>query len=577
MPVSFEKLLQRKFWELVDTVSELLEIPKLENRKDQIINAVLDDFPFVFNNPRFGVVEKLVESKRGGWEISVSERIEEEPSYVLEWVLWREAILSLLAPRIRQVPEVADLGLYGGLKYGFSDEKVKEKLIDLWKQVSPTQYHVQYRYDPTLGFTIFDNIVDGAFLQHVIPWLNSLRGIHHEGFSSTAYTEGLERWMLETNRVLNSTEVEVLVTLSENPSISQTEIAKKLNMSNSMLSQVLQKLAEKHLLRLYNHVNLPLIGLEEVIVFFTIPKTVSLYKFTRYLNGLKYLTNIQHFSSSLVFATFVIPLEYSMKFHLWLDQLGKITGINFELKRVNDSFLSWNFNSYIPDKGWPTDFSQILDEIDILVKGTDTDFKPIIKMVSHSYDLIEKSTRFPLKLQPEDFTYFFRATDAIYATQRFSSRTAEELRKAGLKPTEHMRYRRRIKKLENWGISEIRGYFLYIIGLNSAIQIIISEPREITRDLFQKLQLLPFIVGRILDEGSGCANILLPNEVVVDIYSFLRKLFSNEKLNVRFSLKPAWQLYVGGPGPLLISDYNFETGRWLWINEEMTRIENLKK
>jgi DNA-binding Lrp family transcriptional regulator len=577
MPVGFEKLLQRKFLKLVVTVSELLEIPKLENRKDQIIGLVLDEFPLVFDNPRFGVVEKLVESKRGGWEISVSEGIQEEPLYVLEWVLWREAILALLAPQIRQVPEVADLGLYGGLKYGFKKTKVKDHLLDLWKQVSPTQYHVQYRYDPTLGFPIFDNIVDGAFLQRVIPWLNSLRGIHREGFSSAAYTEGLERWMLETYRVLNTTEVEVLVTLAENPTVSQTEIAKKLNMSNSMLSQVLQKLAEKHLLRLYNHVNMPLIGLEEVIVFFTIPKTISLYKFTRYLNGLKYLTNIQHFSSSLIFATFVIPLEYSMKFHLWLDQLGKKTRINFELKRVNDSILSWNFNSYIPDKGWPTDFSEILDEINILIKGIDTDLEPKIKIVSHSYDLIEKSTRFPIKLNSEDFTYFLRATDAIYATQRFSSRTAEELRKAGLKPTEHMRYRRRIKKLENWGISEIRGYFLYIIGLNSAIQMIIYEPREITKDLFQKLQLLPFIVGRILDEGSGCANLLLPNEVVVDVYSFLRKLFAREKYNVRFSLKPAWQLYVGGPGPLLISDYNLETGRWIWIDEEIPRIEVLKK
>ena len=272
MSSELQKLIHR-FKLKQDSLAKVLDLEFLPRRKDRILDFVWSDHPLVYDCPRFGVIEsKIADRPHRGWQVMLAQSFQDESAYVLDWVLWREALLSFLLPHLRHIPEAADLGMYAGLQYGKFNESDREALTALWKQVSPPQHYQYYIYDGPFGFPLYDQVVSGTFLKRVIPWLNTLRpSTTRTTLSSQIYTAALERWQLETHIPLTEPEYFILIALSRltNP-LHQSRLADQLNMSVSGLSQHLTNLAQRHHLRLLRSIDLPLIGLLPLEVFFNV-------------------------------------------------------------------------------------------------------------------------------------------------------------------------------------------------------------------------------------------------------------------------------------------------------------------
>ena len=519
------------------------------------------NIPLTYDGPRFGVVELPLKGLTARL-LLVAEGLRRAPSYLLDWVLWREAILEHLCRPIRLVPEAADLGLYGGLKYGIKNPNHRRHLQQLWETLSPPQYHDYYRYEPAVGFAIFDNVVDGKLLQKVIPWLNTLCGDRSLVLSSNAFTAALERWMMETHRVLNEVEVSILSALSSSPSLSQTQLAKQLKISRASINQSLRTLASTHLLRLISYVDLPLIGLKHIVVILRLhPQPQLVQRLKRLFMRFRYTHAIRSFPDSVLLVELLLPSQHVNHFYAWLHQL--CYDLNLpppSLHVVTGIALSRSFNLYTPDMGWPTDFSPILVLVQRAIKGEMTDLPPL-RISKYSYT--SPLARSPLSLHPWDFNYLRRSTDASLITNGFSSHLAREARQLGLSKSMYMRYRRRIYMLEQIRLCTPIGLGLLHVGLDAVIYILLSASREMMERILRACNLLPYVYG-VLYRGGGVIILLVPNHAAIEVYSSLRTVFAECGVNAIVTARPAWQAFVMLRSPIDDNNYDFRKSEWIW-------------
>ncbi|MFX0077820.1 MAG: MarR family transcriptional regulator [Candidatus Hermodarchaeota archaeon] len=518
-----------------------------------------------FTDPRFGANEvRSIKGSRSGWTVTLSEDLKIASSHVFSWVLWREAFLSFLIPNIRQIPEAADLGLYAGIKYGKYSSEEKKLLSELWGHVSPTQYYLYYNYDAPFGFPIFDQVSNDLFLHRVLFWLNSLRSSSYQPLSSSTYTAVLDRWMQETHNPLTKTELRILNTLSTTDQFSQRQLANILNLSNSAISQTLNRLAQRQLLRIFSFINFPLVGLIPLEVKLQVSGRKQKRKIITLLSKIPYIDFIID-TQQFLLSRFIIPYERVDEFKNWIFELTiKENLAPIEVHQVTHQSFTWNFRTYIPDKGWPTDFTAQLNQFQSSILENQGSSLPPQKSIRYSYDLLKGNQNFPIRLRKEDFIYFKRTSEIYRATEGVAPRTSHEIRKAGFQETTHMRYRRRVQELEKQQISITKSFWLQHINLNTAINLLIFEPRETTELFMRALQLFPFIIGRIVENGNGYVHIYVPNQSAVDTLSTMRETIMGMGLNAHISINPAWQTLSDFEPPLNSSNYDFENGGWKW-------------
>ncbi len=553
-----------QFRALKKQIGTLLDIEPLPRVRDRITQLQFESKALEYKGPRFGTTElPPKEGKRRGWTITLSQDLQTASSHILSWVLWREALLSFLKPHIRQIPEAADLGLYAGLKFGEHSTEEKKLLSELWARVSPTQYHLYYNYDAPFGFPIFDKVANDLFLHRVLIWLNSLRSSSFQPLSSSAYTAALERWMQETHNPLTKTEIRILNALGTIGHFSQSRLAKILNLSDSAISQVLNRLAQRHLLRIFSFINLPLVGLIPLEVKLQVSGRKQKRKIITLFSKIPYIDSIIDIQQYLI-ARFIIPYNRVNEFKNWIYELrDKENLAQIEVYKVIQQAFIWNFRTYIPEQGWPTDFTAQLNQFQSLILGNQGSPLPPLKSHSYSYDLLKNNQTFPIKLRQEDFTYFGRSY-MFRATERVTPRPSHEVRKAGLLETSHMRYRRRVQKLEKQQIGIPGSFWLQHINLNTTIHLLIFEPKETTESIMRALQLFPFISGRIVENGNGYVHICVPNQSAVDTFSTMRETIIEMGLNAHISINPALQTLTDLITPLNSSNYNFINGQWKW-------------
>ena len=567
VPVSASELMQR-VRQVQTQLESLLGVAVLPRARDRVQAFAWGAVPLTWDAPRFGAVETTVpEQPQRGWQVTLSEELREEPEHVIEWVLWREALLMLLLPHVRQIPEVADLGLYAGLRLGdFSGEK-KQALMELWARVSPPQHHVYYIYDAPYGFPLFDGVVDGAFLQRVVAWLNRFRASVVAPLTSASYTEALEQWMLETHIPLRPNEVRILSVLAKAIQFKQTELARQLNMLPSALSPALAKLAQRHILRLYNFIDLPLIGLIpfEVLLRVRDPKTRS--EWIKTLSSAQYVYSVTTLQQDWILGRLHLPTDHISDIQRWTEDLSWHEEISSAyLFKTTELNTNWNFDHYVPGVGWIDDFSLIMEG----VRSNFLDFRSSIdeEFISrHVYSYNHEKQK-PFELRPEDFIYFRRAIDIVFATDRVSPQLSQEIRDAGFSESV---YRRRVQKLEEQNISKLGGLWLLHIGLDTAIQIFLFESRDTSKAFIHAICGFPNISGALYERENGRVRMLMPNLQAVEVLSFLRKLAVELELNLLVEAKPFWKSVTGLEYPIKESNYDYSTGTWKWDDSILTK------
>lgn len=539
----------------------------LPRQSDRILQLIWIDTPLTYGSPRFGASEtRLAEGRRRGYQVNLNQDLQQVPDYVLDWVLWREALLGLLLPHLREIPEIADLGLHAGLLYSNFSNSQREALAELWKRVSPIQHHQYYIYNASFGFPLFDQVVEGRFLQMIIPWLNTLRLTTGIPFTSHAYTSALERWMLETHIPLTQPEHRILTALSQlNTPLHQAKLSEQLGMTVSGLSQHLTRLAQRHLLRLNHFINLPLIGLIPQEIIFRVQQPRVLPQLLSIFSKMPYIYSVHTIGPNLIHCRVLIPYNEQSGFEFWLNEIISQENLSLIISSPDIEIISqWNFNDYTPECGWPLDSTLILNKIQVLMENSSGEPASEFPRAIYSFNLLRANSSFPIKLAKADFTYFRRADDIVQITDRVSSQYSREILEAGISETAHMRYRRRVRTLEKQGISRIQGVKLLHIGLNCVVKIYLFELQEITESVVQTLLLLPHINAIILENGNGIIFAFIPNEWAVDLLSTLRKLFAENEINASLDVKPAWQSYRGFQSPLNPTLYDFNTGNWKW-------------
>ncbi len=554
-----------QFRVLQKRLATLVNIKPLPRVRDRITQLQFVPKSLKFVGPRFGTTEiPSEEGSRGGWTVTLSEDLKVASPHVLSWVLWREAFLSYLVPNIRQIHEAADLGLYAGLKFGEYNTEEKKQIFELWARVSPTQYHLYYNYDAPFGFPIFDQVVSDLFLHRVLFWLNSIRPSSFQPLSSSTYTAALERWMQETHNPLNKTELRILNALCTIDHFSQSQLAKILNLSDSAISQALNRLSQRQLLRIFSFINLPLLGLIPLEIKLQVSDMKQKRRIMTLLSKTPYIDFIIDTKQFLI-SRFVIPYNRVDEFKSWIYALrAKENLAPIGVYKVIHQSFTWNFRTYIPEQGWPTDFSIQLNQFQSLILGNHGFSLPPLKSHSYSYDLLKQHQTFPIKLRQEDFTYFGRSSEMFRTTERVTPRPSQEVRKAGLLETSHMRYRRRVQKLEKQQIGIPGNFWLQHIDLNTTIHLLIFEPKETTESIMRALQLFPLISGRIVENGNGHVHICVPNQSAVDTLSTMRETIIEMGLNAHISINPAWQTLTDFEPPLNSSNYDFINGKWKW-------------
>jgi DNA-binding MarR family transcriptional regulator len=497
----------------------------------------------------------------------LAQGFQDAETYVLDWVLWREALLGFLLPHLRHIPETADLGLYAGLQYGKFTESDPEALTALWKQVSPPQHFQHYIYDGPFGFPLFDQVVSGHFLRRVIPWLNTLRRTATRTTLTTAtYTAALERWMLETHIPLTESEHQILTALSRlTTPLHQSRLADELNMSISGLSQHLTALAKRHALRLNHFINLPLIGLTPYELLIHVPNQQTRRRIVKLFNQIRYTWFINPIQRHRLHCRVFIPTRNTEEFHEWLVELAKHHDLlPIEPLRTADIIQSWNLCLYTPNQGWIDDFAFQFHLLQAIFDDEYTSPLPPISSSSMTYELLEDEQKYPIALRPEDFTYFLRAADIHQITDRVTPQASKELQEAGISPTAHMVYRRRIKQLEKMKVSSVKGMFPLHLGLDSVLQIYVNESRAITEQVQKALSIFPNLNGLNFDNGYGMIFLYIPNPSAVEVVSEIRKLFSMNDIDSTIEAKPSWQSITGFELPVTLGNYDAEKREWKW-------------
>jgi hypothetical protein len=554
-----------RFNEIVDQIQEILDAkPVVEVDRIEWI-----DRPIQLEGPRFAGNEYL--DSEGNQVLQLANQLLSSQHQFLEVVLWREAFLTFLPQRIRLVPEAADLGIYCYSKYGIKHKTKRTRLQQLWESVSHEKDFGSYRYFPTAGFAFFDNVAEGQFLQLVVPWLASFSSTL-KTMESKEFTAYLERWMFNFHRPITSTELKILIEISKEPTISQTELANLTKLRQPTVSRLLQNLAEKHLLRVVNFVDFPITGLNPLAISFFIPNLSHHYSLINTLQKIRYSQAI-HDYDELVQAHFVIPTLRLRRFREWIKQLSTAWDIpQPKIRMLTERMRANNFGLYDTQKGsWPTNFESILDNVGRLIKEEWTEHLPPINYFQYS----QFPTKRVVKLQPEDFVYLQRATDIFLLTERISSSEAQEARIAGYGETQHMSYRRRIDILEKEGIlSPAMGIGLFNIGLNTAIRILIEGSYEQTKRILTSFQLLPYITGRVYSDGAAEAVLLVPDEPAIVIANIINEILEEVNLKAVLSIRPAWQAY-GWTGFQDLSDnYNFEKQNWIWTKDTLPIVKS---
>jgi hypothetical protein len=545
-----------------------LGIEGLPRAQDRVQKYTWGTVPLTWDASRFGAVEtSKAEQPRRGWQVTLAEALQEEPGHVITWVLWREAFLGLLLPHVRQVPEVADLGLYAGLRCGGFSADEQEILKAVWERVSPPQHHVHYIYDAPYGFPLFDRVVDGAFLPRVVAWLNEIRASVVAPLTSASYTAALEQWMLETHVPLTANEVRILTVLANTTQFKQTELAQQLDMLPSALSPALTKLAQRHILRLYNFTNLPLVGLIpfEILMRVRDPKKRS--KWVDSLSAMRYAYSITTMHHEWLLGRLFIPSGHVIDLQQWMEHLSTHEDIaSASLSKVAALIDHWNFSTYTPGVGWIDDFSFIMEH----ARSIFTDQKSIIEdfTTKFSYNY-EQENQQRLKLRPEDFIYFRRAIDTVFTTDRISPQLSKEIRETGLPDSA---YRRRVQTLEELRISRLGRLWLLHIGLDTAIQLLFLNPQEMTTNFIQSLSIFPFISGAKYEHGNGRLRLFVPKLQGVEVLSFLQKLSIENELDILIEAKPCWKTATGLHYPLKETNYDFDSGEWKWDEKFLPKL-----
>jgi len=552
-----------RFSEIAQEVAGLFGLPKSENRFQSIRWSGI---PFAIDKPRFGVEEVVNSANLPA--LLLAEALRDAPRYLLDWVLWREAVLEVLCCAVRLVPEAADLGLYAGIKYGSTDVHHRERLYRIWESVSPPHGYEFYSYSPTAAFPSFDKVAEGRFLQMAIPWLNATFCGVPGSLSSSTFTSALERWMLEFNRLLTPRQLRILMALSDHPDISQTELAEHVGLSQASVSRILKRLADSHLVRLYGEINLPLIGLSRVGTTFSVPRLPILDALRKLLEKIRYALLLLDFDGAL-HCGFAVPFRRLGRFRRWLRELA--VALNLPppgVQIVQELICHRNFGIYDSEGGgWPLDYESILDNISRLIRGEWSDFLPPLRRFRYSESPISS----PIRLQPQDFVYMQRAVGTFFLTDRVASTEAREARLAGFRESEHMSYRRRLQYLEQMKLLfPALGVAVFHIGLDATINVLLEGQYGDSIRVLSALQLLPHIDAAIYDDGSASAALLVPKPAAVAIKASLQDLLTDCGINSATAIKPTWQAYGRSLGSTVDSrNYDFEQGDWLWTKDTL--------
>jgi hypothetical protein len=369
--------------------------------------------------------------------------------------------------------------------------------------------------------------------------------------------------MQETHNPLTKTEVRILNTLGTIDQFSQSKLAKILDLSDSAISQTLNRLSQRQLLRIFSFINLPLVGLIPLEVKIQVSDKEQRRRIVALLSKFPYIDFIIDTQKFLI-SRFIIPQNRVKEFKNWIYEFRDEEGLPpFNVHQDMHQIFTWNFETYIPEKGWPTDFTAQLNQFQSSIFENNDSSLPPLKSHSFSYDLLKHHQTFPIKLRQEDFTYFGRSY-IFRATEGVTPRPSQEVRKAGLLETSHMRYRRRVQKLEKQQIGIPGSFWLQHINLNTLVHLLIFEPKETTESIMRTLQLFPFISGRILENGNGYVHICVPNQNAVDILSTMKETIVGMGLNAHISINPAWQTLTDFKTPLNSSNYDFVNGEWKW-------------
>ncbi|MCK4830058.1 hypothetical protein KA005_80810, partial [bacterium] len=334
------------------------------------------------------------------------------------------------------------------------------------------------------------------------------------------------------------------------------------------LSITINRLATKHLLRVYCQLNFPQIGLQHIVLLFDTPSLETHQKLKRKLAKVQYAVVTRSIDRSLLMTTFYIPSQNLDDFQRWVKKLCRKWNLYPpQIKEVTDIVSTRNFQNYTPNAGWDSDFTSTLELIGHIIRERATKIAPPFHSFKYSYpNPMEKHSS--LKLRPEDFTFFQRMTDSITVTDTASSRIAREARQLGLSKLGEKVYDRRVRKLSKIGVqSDPFGIGLIHLGLNATLDIYIRSSREITELVLRGLQLLPHLFSGVFNDGDTVARLFLPNAVAIETFSFLRTLFAECEIYAQIGVKPAWATYDYPSSPINPNNYDFEKGEWGWDSD----------
>lgn len=555
--------LSHRFSQITEKVAAVLGLPQSENRFQSILWSGI---PLAIDKPRFGVEEVVNPANLPS--LLVAKALRESPMYVLDWVLWREAVLEHLCRSVRLVPEAADLGLYAGLKYGVKHAVTREHLQRIWETISPPQYYEFYNYVPTGGFALFDKATKNRFLSSVIPWLNTAFCETAVPVTTSTFTSALERWIFEFHNPLSPREVRILVALSDRPSLSQDELAGRVGLSQASTSRILRGLAESHLLRIVRAVNLSPVGLHLVSVTFSTPNLRLLRQLGRLFTRTRYAWLSAELGQFINF-TFALPTNRIRRFRSWVAQVATAFAIpRPNIRFPQEQMQQRNFALYDPKRGgWPRDYEPILDNISRLIREEWAHLLPPVRAFRFSTGTDAP----PIQLRSEDFVYTQRVTSAFFVTDRVASTEAREARLAGFRESEHMRYRRRVQFLEEVGLlSPPLGVGLVQIGLDALINLRIEASYDRSKRVLGALQLLPHVSGFIYDDGSAAVVLLVPKSAAVGVETSLKGLLQDSDIPAATMISSAWNSYGWTPHlPIEQRNYDFERHTWAWTKDTL--------
>jgi len=551
----------KAFDTIAATVETILQVSPI----DQYKTIEFTPISLKLNEARFGAKEHKDTKNQNILELS-QDLLFEYSKYFMP-VLWREAYLLHLPYSVRQVPQAADLGLYCYYRYGLKKQQQRRRFLQLWEAVSPPIEFPTYRYYPTAGFVFFDNVVDGTFLQKATVWLKPFDQIS-SSMTTDAFTENMERWMVNYQRRLRPIELKVLRALSSCLKCSQMELAKELNLPQPTISQVIKRLTKKHLLRLILFENYPIIGLQPITVKFIVPRLSKIAYLKKFISRIRYALTLHEFDDMLL-ASFILPIERMTRFQQWLRQIASSLDLTLpEVMLITERLHAQHFDLYNPKKdGWPTEYESTIDSFYRLISEDWVQHLPTINFYKHT---TSKSER-PIKLRHQDFIYIQRASDPFLATSHMKFYESHELKQAGYKESEHMAYRRRVKYLEKHKvISPPLGIGLIHAGLNTSIYLYLGTEVEETRRIITACQVFPHLAGRIFNDGTGSATIRIPNASAIAVKTAINEYFSGQNIPAKISVHPSWRGFAWtGPKTIDPINYDFNKGKWLWTKDTL--------